>query len=64
MNIFLSDTSTIVVFEIFCPAFSAVISPSNVLTREQRDLIPEVNSVYYWSGGGLMCVCVSVCVSV
>ena len=29
-------------------------------------IIPEVNSVYYWSGGGLMClsVCVSVCLSV
>ena len=29
-----------------------------------NSLVPEVNSVYYWSGGGLMCVSVCVCVCV
>ena len=36
----------------------------SLLQVRLKNLVPEVYSVYYRSGGGLMCLCVCVCVIV
>ena len=36
----------------------------SLLQVQLKNLVPEVYSVYYRSGGGLMCLCVCLCVCV